>query len=113
MKLTMAPQLTDPMIDDVSALFSALGGASRLKVLRALLDAREPMSQGAVAKKAGLSQANASKHLSCLVRSGLARRDSEGNNAYFSLVQPLVSRLCDLVCGHVSDRAKTSYQALR
>ncbi len=109
----MEHQLTAPMIDEVSALFSALGDVSRLKVLRALLDAREPLSQGAVAKKAGLNQANASKHLSCLVRSGLVRRDPEGNIAYFSLVQPLVSRLCDLVCGHVSARAKSSYQALR
>jgi ArsR family transcriptional regulator len=108
----MNHHLTDPMIDEVSSLFSALGDTSRLKVLRALLDTREPLSQGAVAKQAGLNQANASKHLSCLVRSGLVRRDPEGNIAYFSLVQPLVSRLCDLVCGHVSARAKTSYQAL-
>lgn len=109
----MPHQLSDPMIDDVCALFSALGDASRLKVLRVLLDAGAPVSQGVVARKAGLNQANASKHLSCLVRSGLARRDPAGNLAYFSLVQPLVTRLCNLVCGHVSVRARTTYQALR
>ena len=109
----MAHNLTDPMIEEVSGLFSALGDISRLKVLRTLLNASEPLSQGAVAKKAGLNQANASKHLSCLVRSGLVKRDPDGNTVYYSLVQPLVSNLCDLVCGHVSSRAKSTYQALR
>ncbi len=109
----MSHPLTDPMISEVSVLFSALGDISRLKVLRALLGTGEPLSQGDVAKSAGLSQANASKHLACLVRSGLVRREPEGNVVYFSLVQPMVSNLCDLVCGHVSTRAKSSYQALR
>ena len=109
----MSRQLTDPMIDEVRGLFSALSDTSRLKVLRTLLESKEPLSQGAVAKAAGLSQANASKHLSYLVRVGLAKRDPDGNTVNFSLVMPLVSDLCDLVCGHVSARAKTSYQALR
>jgi len=104
---------TNPMIEEVTGLFSALSDTSRLKVLRSLLDSPEPLSQGAVAKDSGLTQANASKHLSCLVRAGLVKRDPNGNTVYFSLVLPLVSNLCDLVCGHVSDRAKSSYQALR
>ncbi len=103
----------DTMIDEVSCLFGALGDASRLKILRALLDAKEPLSQGGVAEVAGLSQANASKHLACLVRVGLVTRNPEGNTVYFSPILPLVSELCDLVCGHVSDRAKASYRALR
>jgi DNA-binding transcriptional ArsR family regulator len=113
MELNMTHHLTDPMIEEVSGLFSALGDTSRLKVLRSLLDSKEPLSQGAVATNSGLNQANASKHLSSLVRTGLVRRDPDGNTVYYSLVQPLVSNLCDLVCGHVSARAKVSYKALR
>ena len=113
MGLNMVHQLTNPMIDEISVLFGALSEASRLKVLRSLMDAKEPLSQGDVAKKAGLAQANASKHLACLVRAGLVKRDPDGNTVYFSPVMPLVSNLCDLVCGHVSDRAKTSYRVLR
>jgi len=109
----MSQHLTNPMIDEVSGLFSALSDTSRLKVLRSLLESKEPLSQGAVAKGAGLTQANASKHLACLVRAGLAKREPDGNTVYFSLVMPLVSNLCDLVCGHVSHRARTSFQALR
>ncbi len=108
----MPQQLTNPMIDEVSGLFGALGDPSRLKIIRALLDSKEPLSQGAVSDASGLNQANASKHLSCLVRAGLVRRDPEGNVVYFSPVRPLVSNLCDLVCGHISDRASVSYKAL-
>jgi DNA-binding transcriptional ArsR family regulator len=113
MELNMSHKLSNPMIEEVSGLFIALSEKSRLKVLRSLLDAKEPLSQGAVAKASGLKQANASKHLAYLVRVGLARREPEGNTVYFSLVMPLVGDLCDLVCGHVSDRARTSYQSLR
>ena len=109
----MTHQLSNPMIDEVSGLFSALGDASRLKILRSLLDSKTPLSQGAVAEASGLSQANASKHLACLVRVGLVSREPEGNAVYFAPVMPLVGELCDLVCGHVSDRARVSFKALK
>ena len=109
----MAQLLSNPMIDEVSGLFSALGDASRLKILRSLLDSKEPLSQGVVAEAAGLSQANASKHLTCLVRVGLVSREPEGNAVFFSPVLPLVADLCELVCGHVSDRVRQTYKALK
>jgi DNA-binding transcriptional ArsR family regulator len=105
--------LNDTMIGEVSGLFGALGDPSRLRILRTLLDAKKPLSQGAVAENAELSQANASKHLACLVRVGLVSREQEGNTVYFSPILPLVSQLCDLVCGHVTDRVKASYKALK
>ena len=107
------PLANDAMIDEVSGLFAALGDASRLRILRTLLDAGQPLSQGQVAEAAGLSQANASKHLSCLVRTGLVVRAPEGNVVFFTPVMPLVGNLCELVCGHVSDRARAAYQALQ
>ncbi len=103
---------SDAMIDEVSCLFGAMGDASRLKILRALLESKEPLSQGGVAEAANLSQANASKHLACLVRVGLVTRSPEGNTVLFRPVMPLVGDLCELVCGHVSERAKASYHAL-
>lgn len=105
--------LTDAMIEQVTGLFGALGDGSRLRILRTLLDAKGPQSQGAVAEATGLSQANASKHLACLVRVGLVAREPEGNTVYFSPILPLVSNICNLVCGHVTDRVKKSYRALR
>lgn len=105
--------LSDPMIDEVSHLFLALGDPSRLKLLRALLENRAPLSQGALAEAAGLSQANASKHLAQLVRVGLVLREAEGNTVYYQPVMPLVGNVCDLVCGHVAERVKAAYKALK
>jgi DNA-binding transcriptional ArsR family regulator len=104
--------LTDPMIEEVSRLFLALGDPSRLRILRCLLEAPGPLSQGAVAEATGLSQANASKHLAFLVRVGLSNREPQGNVVYFSPVMPLVGEVCELVCGHVADRVKAAYHAL-
>ena len=104
--------LSDPMIEEVSRLFLALGDPSRLKILRCLLEAKAPMSQGVVAEATGLSQANTSKHLAFLVRVGLANREPQGNVVFFSPVMPLVGEVCDLVCGHVAERVKAAYHAL-
>ena len=105
--------LPEPTISEVSRLFLALGEEPRLRILRALLEAGEPMPQKALAEACGLSQANASKHLALLGRVGLVTREAEGNTVFYRPVMPLVGEVCDLVCGHVSDRVKAAYKALR
>jgi ArsR family transcriptional regulator len=105
--------LSNPMIEEVSQLFLALADGSRLRILRALLDAPGPLSQGTLAEATGLSQANASKHLARLVQVGLVARQAEGNAVFYQPVEPLVRDLCDRVCGHVSERVKAAYKALR
>ena len=107
------PLLTEAMIGSVADIFSALSDPSRLRLLKALSESADPLSQGALAEAAGVSQANASKHLALLARVGLVTRAPEGNTVYYSPVMPLVGNLCDLVCGHVSLRAKETFQALR
>ena len=108
----MIQPLSDPMIQEVSNLFGALGDSSRLKILRALLEAERPINQGTVAEATGLSQANASKHLACLVRVGLVLREAEGNMVFFHPLLPLVADLCSLVSSHVSQQVRASYRAL-
>ena len=105
--------LSDPMIEEVSKLFLALADPSRLRILRCLLGAEEAMSQGAIAELTGLSQANASKHLALLVRVGLATREPQGNTVFFAPVLPLVEDVCTLMCGHVSERVKAAYRAIK
>ena len=108
----MRPHLTNPMIEEVTDLFAALGDPSRLRILRSLLETGTPMSQGSLAEAAGLSQANASKHLACLARVGLVLREPQGNSVFFRPVLPLVEDICGIVCGHVAKRVRSSYEAL-
>ena len=104
--------LNQAMISDVSKLFAALGDESRLRILKVLVDACRPMAQGAVAEAAGLSQANASKHLIHLTRVGLVNREPQGNQVFFSPVAPLVPEVCDLMCSHVAERIKAAFSSM-
>lgn len=105
--------MSDPMIEEVSGIFHALSDGSRLRILRSLLEARQPMNQGQVAEATGLSQANASKHLALLVRVGLVERRQDGNTVFFTPVSPLVPQVCDIMCGHVTERIKAAYQSIK
>jgi len=104
--------LSEPMLNDVSRFFRALGDPSRLRILRILLEAGGPLSQKALAEAAGLTQANASKHLIQLANAGLVTREPQGNLVLFRAVDPLVTRVCDLVCTQVADRIKGIYESM-
>jgi len=104
--------ISDQIISDVSLIFGSLGDVSRLKILRALLDAKEPLSQTSLVEITGLSQANASKHLGLLVRVGVVTREQHGNLVYFKPVTPIVENICDIVCNHVTARIKEAYRSL-
>jgi len=108
----MSTRISDQIIEEVSRIFGALGDVSRLKILRTLLEADEPLSQGAVAERTGLSQANASKHLGHMVRVGLVIREPRGNLVYFLPVTPLAENVCGIVCEHVTARIQDAYRAL-
>jgi len=105
--------LSDAMIEEAGRIFAALSDPSRLRLLRLLMAEAGPLSQGALAEAAGLSQANTSKHLGSLVQAGLVAREREGNMAYFRLAGSLVSDVCGLVKGHVLNRTQRAYRSLR
>jgi ArsR family transcriptional regulator, cadmium/lead-responsive transcriptional repressor len=106
-------QLNDQMIEEAGRIFAALSDPSRLKLLRLLMASGKTLSQGALAETAGLSQANTSKHLICLVQAGLVVREREGNLAFFRLASPLVPEVCGLLKNHVVDRMQSAYKTLR
>jgi DNA-binding transcriptional ArsR family regulator len=102
----------DQIISEVSQIFGSLGDVSRLKILRALLEAKGPLCQSTLVELTGLSQANASKHLALLVRAGLVTREQQGNLVFFEPIKPIVEHVCDLVCSHVTARIKDAYRSL-
>jgi len=107
-----ATPINDQIISEVSQIFGSLGDVSRLKILRALLDAKEPLCQGSLVELTGLSQANASKHLALLVRVGLVIREPQGNLVFFKPVSPVVENVCELVCSHATTRIQNAYRSL-
>jgi len=76
--------------------FKMLGDTSRLRILKSLMS-RE-MNVTEIVEDTELSQANVSKHLRLLANAGLVQRRKSGLNAYYTVKDPVVERICDLVC---------------
>ena len=101
------------MIAEVGRIFHALSDPSRLRLMHLLMASREPLNQSLLAESAGLSQANTSKHLGCLVQAGLVTREKEGQQVFFRVASPMVREVCGLVKAHVMNRTKSTYMSLR
>lgn len=58
-----------------------------------------------VVEETGRNQANVSMHLKMLAEAGLLARRKEGLQVFYKLDDPLVERLCNLVCETIVQRA--------
>ena len=65
---------------------------------------RGEVSVGRLAEILGTTQPNVSKHLRILQDAGLVARRQEGNTAWYSIADPSVYVLCDLVCNSLRER---------
>ena len=82
-------------IERITELLRAMGDPSRLRLLQAL-DQGEACV-GELAQSTGLSNANASKHLSILRQVGLVAYTRIGNSKSFALTSTMVSEVCRTV----------------
>ncbi|MBM9595139.1 ArsR/SmtB family transcription factor [Roseitranquillus sediminis] len=76
-------------------LLRGFADPSRLAILQALSDG--PLSVGEIVGATGLSQPNASNHLRCLSECGLAVGEQRGRHVHYSLSDPRISRLLELM----------------
>lgn len=72
-------------------LFRGLADPSRLRVLESLRDGPRCVSD--VVEATGLSQPNASSHLTCLWDCGLVDREQRGRFVFYRIADPRVARL--------------------
>ncbi len=86
----------------VAAYFQALSEPTRLQILNLLRQGER--SVGELAQLCGFSAANVSRHLTLLTQHGLVKREPRGNSAIYSIADPSVYALCDLVCGSIARR---------
>jgi DNA-binding transcriptional ArsR family regulator len=102
--------LSDQALTQVAQYFSALAEPTRLRLLNSLREGEKNV--GDLATICGCSQANVSRHLSMLAKHGLIQREARGNTAFYSIADPSVYALCDLVCGNVSRQLLAQAQLL-
>ncbi|HEY7975278.1 MAG TPA: metalloregulator ArsR/SmtB family transcription factor [Ktedonobacterales bacterium] len=100
----------DPLIEQIARRFHLLGEPLRLKLVAALSGGEQSVSD--LVALTGASQPNVSKHLAALAQGGLVRRRKVGLVALYSIADPLVLRLCDVVCAGVQENIARQAQAL-
>lgn len=91
-------------MDAVARRFKVLGEPQRLRILQALADG--PMTVSELVASLRANQPNVSRHLQALYDAGLVERRRAGTRIVYSVFDPLVFRLCNLVCGSVVDEAR-------
>lgn len=97
-------RFSDAMLEGISSRFKALGEPMRLRILDSLR--RGERAVGDLVEATGASQANVSKHLAVLLAEGLVSRRKDGLRAFYSVADPSVFELCDLICGSLGAQAK-------
>jgi DNA-binding transcriptional ArsR family regulator len=91
-------------------LFRGFSDPSRLSILEALRAG--PRSVSEIVEATGLSQSNASNHLSCLLDCGLVSREQRGRYVYYRLGDERVAELLEMADQLLSDVARGVYECV-
>ena len=100
-KKSHAP-LSETALGLVAARFRALGDPSRLSIVNRLMDGERSVQD--LLAETGLSQTNLSRHLGVLRQVGIVERRSDGNRAFYRIVDPCWVEVCDAVCGSLASQ---------
>lgn len=100
--------LTEEAIDQIARRFAVLSEPMRLKLIHALFDGEK--SVNTLVELVDGTQANVSRHLQHLATSGVLNRRKEGLQVFYTIGDPSIYALCELVCGslekQVTDQAR-------
>ena len=101
--LLMKPSLvSDEALELVARRFAVLAEPMRLRLLRTLFDGEKNVHT--LVELTGGTQANISRHLQTLTAAGLLGRRKEGLQVFYSIADPSIFKLCELVCGSLENQ---------
>lgn len=103
--------MSDKMMLLVARRFRTLGEPYRLRILQQLEHGERSVSE-LVAALDG-NQPNVSKHLQVLFDAGLLGRRREGTSVLYAISDPMVFKLCELVCHSEAERSWREFQDLQ
>lgn len=110
----MRSDIPDMFLEVMAEKFKMLSDPSRLRIIKSLMP--EERNVTAIVRETGLTQANVSKHLRLLTDRELVSRKKVGLNVFYSLADPVIERICRLVCETLlkdSQREKRSKRSAR
>lgn len=89
--------LSDAALEHVARRFAVLAEPMRLRLLQALFEGE--LNVNTLVERTGGTQANVSRHLQTLTQAHILARRKEGLQVFYSISDPSIFRLCELVCG--------------
>lgn len=93
----MSQEIPDQVLLQMAEKFRMLSEPTRLMILRTLMTEGE-RNVTQIVEQTGSTQANISKHLKQLADAGLVARRKEGLNVHYQLDDPIIEKICHLVC---------------
>lgn len=99
------------MLEQAARRFRYLGEPLRLRILKAL--SAGEMSAGELVTALAGNQPNVSRHLQLLYDGGLVARRKQGTSVFYTIADPVVFSLCDLVCRSLSANQRKEAAALQ
>jgi len=103
MSMSTPHQLTDPLIDLIAHRFRIIGEPLRIKLLDRLRGGEA--SVGELTQALAANQQNISRHLAVLHGAGIVTRRKRGTKTLYSIADPTVFALCEIVCGALEHSA--------
>ncbi len=97
--------LTDEAIVMIARRFGLLSEPLRIRLLHALHDGEQNV--GALVARSGGSQTNVSRHLQALADAGIVGRRKAGLQVFYSISDPTIFELCELVCGSMEQQHRS------
>ena len=89
--------LTNQAIELVARRFAVLSEPMRLRLVHALFAGEKSVNE--LVEAVGGTQANVSRHLQTLTPAHVLARRKEGLQVFYSIADPSIYKLCELVCG--------------
>jgi ArsR family transcriptional regulator len=103
--------MNEKTLELVAERFRLLADPMRLRLLNALAEGE--MSVAELVTTIGAAQANVSKHLQMLHRAGFVHRRKEGLRVFYSVADPRVFEICDVVCGSLAEQLENELSAIQ
>jgi ArsR family transcriptional regulator len=97
-------------LGQVAKVFSLFSEPLRLALIQELKDGEK--SVNALVKSLDVSQAHVSRQLTILSEGKLLTRERRGNQVFYSISEPMVYQLCEIVCGKLNHDVKAAAETL-
>lgn len=112
----LASPLSDPAHQDAlrrfkAGVFQVLGHPTRIHIVECLREGELPVN--AIQQRVGVEAANLSQHLSVLRAKRLVTTRKEGNSVYYSLRDPLMVEVLDIMRRYFQSHLEESLSMLK